>query len=195
MPPHFEERGQAPLPDLFHLRGSNSLKLPLVLPLDRVDLGDALSMAFFANLGRKPGRNNLAHLCAADRLASERQHVCVVVFAGVACNLNRITRRSTNTWNFIRRHRAADACAIDHDPEIRTAVSNRPRDCVCKIGIVNGVFGIRSKVLHLVSEIAQHHFEFFLHFEPTVVRADRNDFRQPSIRVLKHAARSRSSFH
>ncbi len=42
----------------------------LVLALDRVDLGDAFSVSLFADLGREPGRNDLAHLRAADCLAA-----------------------------------------------------------------------------------------------------------------------------
>src|ERR1043165_3704974 len=101
--------------------------LTLVLALDGVDLGDALAMAFLGDLGRQPGRDDVAHLLAVDRLAAERQHVRVVVLARVARYFHRVTRCGAHTWYFVRRHRTADTRDIDHNPEIRTPIRHRMR--------------------------------------------------------------------
>src|ERR1043166_560921 len=67
------------------LRGKN---LPLILPLDRIDLADALPMAVFCQIGREPGADDLAHLIVGDGLTAKRQNVGAVVFARIAGDFN-----------------------------------------------------------------------------------------------------------
>src|ERR1051325_10750827 len=111
--------------------------LTLVLALDGVDLGDALAMAFLGDLGRQPGRDDVAHLLAVDRLAAERQHIRVVVLARVARYFYRVTRCGAHTRHLVRRHRTADTRAVNYNPEIRSAIRHRARHSVCEVRIIN----------------------------------------------------------
>src|SRR5215204_1469510 len=107
---------------------SSAAQLPLILALDRVDLRHALAVALLAYLGRQPRSDNLPHLLAVDRLASKRQHICIVVLARVARNINRITRGRAHARDLVRRHRTPDTRAVNHDSEIRTTIGHRARD-------------------------------------------------------------------
>src|SRR5688572_3004674 len=133
--------------------GNGAIISALILSLDGVDFGDALAVAIFSDLGGKPGGNDLAHLSARDRLASQREDVRVVVLARIARHRHRVTRRSPNTRNFIRRHRTTNTGAVDDYTEVRTAVRDRPSDGMREVRIVNCVFRVGSEVLHSVSEL------------------------------------------
>src|SRR6266404_6902337 len=95
-----------------------AIDLPLILPLDRINLRDAFAVTIFGDLSPEPGPHNLAHLVARDRLAAQRQHVGVVVLAGVARDFDGITCGGAHAGNLVRRHRGTNTRAVDDDTDI-----------------------------------------------------------------------------
>src|SRR2546425_2122909 len=112
--------------------------LTLVLSFDRFDLSHTFAMTIFGDFSGKPGAHDLMHLSAGDRFAAKREHVGVVVFARVARDLDGVTGSGAHTGNFVSGHRGTDPSAIDHDPDIDRTICDRTRDCVGKVGVVNG---------------------------------------------------------
>src|SRR5687767_9266438 len=109
--------------------------------------------------------------------ATEREHVRVVVLAGVLRRRHVVAHRRANPGDHVRGHAASDAGAVDHDAELRGATRNRARD---SHGIVRVVYRRRARRAVIgdgMSEVAKSGRHRISERDATVVGADRDSPR------------------
>src|SRR5438034_3917868 len=112
-------------------------------------------MTVFSDLRRQPGTTSFTHLSATNGLTSQREDVGIIMFARIARNVHRITGGGANTRNLIRSNCAPHAGAVNYYPQIGRALSNGSGHSVCKVWVVNCLFGVGTKVVDAMSELLE----------------------------------------
>ena len=124
------------------------------MTLNGFNLGNTFSVAVFTYVRAKPGVNNLTHLAACYGFTSESENVGIVVFSGIARYRDRVTSSGTNARNLISSDCATNTSSVDDNSNINRSISHCPSNCMRKVGIVDGVLRIGTKVVNAVTRFS-----------------------------------------
>ena len=148
------------------------------LVLDRLDLAQAADVPLLAGeLGGQEGADHLARQRRADHARAQAQHVHVVVLDALVPRVGVVRAGGADARELAARHGHARARAADHHGPLGAALADRVGARARRVGVVDGVGGVRAEVDRLVAGLADHLEHDLLEREPGVVERARDPHR------------------
>src|SRR5262245_65459621 len=110
----------------------------------------------------QPEREDLIRQCKGDDAATQREHVCIVVFPRQARCIQVVAERGANASNFVCRDLFTLTASTEHDAAVSRSVRNSLANRDANRRVVHGSFAIGAMVVDSMSERRQRLLEMLL---------------------------------
>ena len=126
-------------------------------------------------LGGQKGVENFLCLFGRGDFSTNAENVRFVVTAGQPGHFFTKDQGRANPRNLVCRDAHADTGRADQHAEIALSLSHALRHGLCVIGIIGGLCGLRSEIVHDDSAFQQMLLQTLFQFETAVIGANRDD--------------------